>query len=182
MEKAKILTILVVVMMALNAASLGFMWFECSSHTTREYAPQKDPGAVLAQYLDFSHDQKVQFDSLRNEHHGRMVVYEDSLKYLKERLSDLLLSADTLGTQIIFSSMGIIYQQIAQVTFDHFFKVREMCTPAQRKLYDPMLHRAITEINKPHRPPQNKHQPPPHPNGNDRPKRPQQNQRPNSKD
>jgi protein CpxP len=178
MEKTRTLTFLIIAMMILNAAVLGFIWLERPSHpSTRRSPVENDPGVVLAQYLGFSPQQKQRFDSLRSGHHELVVLYSDSLKSLKEGLYHRLMENDSAGAVPVIQAIGNLHQSIEWVTFDHFSRVRLLCLPEQRTLYDPMLHRAITESPREprERPRDSRDQPPP-------PRRPHDNRRPGGAD
>ncbi len=144
MEKTKLLTGFVIVLIAVNAATLAFIWLQRPAQPQGR-RPERDPGEVLSQQLGFSREQKLAFDTLRARHHSQMMALGDSLKSMKEALFQSILSGDTLRARAIIFSIGTVHQQVELVTFDHFSGVRRLLTPEQRVKYDGMLHRAITE-------------------------------------
>jgi hypothetical protein len=147
MEKIKFFKYMIIILVILNVVTISFVWIQRYSPTTEQRPrPQKeDPGVVLGQYLGFTKEQQHQFDSLRTYHHSCMVIYEDSLRKFKEQLYRDLLEGDTADAQLLSAKIGEFHKFIEIVTFDHFHKVRMLCNSMQLKMYDPMLHRAITE-------------------------------------
>ena len=145
MNKTKYLYILVIVLIAVNAITLVIVWRRPLLMPMISTNQEQRPGDILAQNLGFSRQQKVRYDELRNEHHSIMIVYSDSIRMLREKLHSILINNDSTEARGVIAMIGNVQQCIEQATYDHFAKVRLLCTPQQRQQYDRMVHRAITE-------------------------------------
>jgi len=146
MDKIKYLTILVIILAVLNAATLAFIWLQRPAGAGPQKGSGEDPAVLLARQLGFSQQQQQQFEELRALHQIQMKIWGDSLKTLKERQYSLLISHDPVGAGAVIQAIGEVHRQIEQVTFDHFSRALQLCTPQQRQQYEKMLYRAITDI------------------------------------
>jgi protein CpxP len=141
----------VVALLALNSATLVFIWLQRPPRAALDNRQARDPGEVLSRHLGFSQEQQQQFETLRTAHHDKMITYGDSLKGLKDSLFTLLLNRDSVHAGQLFSDIGILHQKVERVTFDHFQQVRSICTDEQRQKYDLMIKNAYLDVQRPSR-------------------------------
>ncbi len=151
MNKVTYLSILVIALIALNAVALVFIWRRPLLKPMITTNHEQRPGDILAQSLGFSRQQQERFDELRNQHRSMMIAYSDSIGMLREKLHSLLVNDDSTAAWGVITMIGNVHQYIEQATYEHFAKVRLLCTPKQRQQYDRMVHRAITEGYSPSR-------------------------------
>ena len=156
MNKMRFLTISVIVLFLLNAATLFFLF------RNQDIKPGRRPpgnGKDAAQYiitaLKLDSEQQQQFAQLREKHHSFAVKAEDENK----RLHDLyfnMLKSDSQDQGKIDSVATLIGQQrkiLAQNTFEHFQQLRAICHEDQKKLFDATIDDIIRMVAGPHPPP-----------------------------
>lgn len=119
------------------------------------------PAKFIESQLGFDEQQKQKFDVLRKEHHHeaeeirrKINEEEDSLFAMLPDMTGSDSSREQLIKQIAFNKA-----EIDRMTFDHFRKVREMCSATQQKKFDEIIHDVIKMIAPP--PPPGPPPPPP---------------------
>ena len=88
-------------------------------------------------------------------------------KEAKEKFFSLLQNDEATEAAIDEAAkLSVQYDQVlTRNTFDHFKKIRAMCTPAQKKKFDAIINEVLRMMNGPQGPPQpregGRHHPPP---------------------
>jgi protein CpxP len=143
MENKKLLTFVVIGLLLLNLGTLAFLWTG-RDHPHGPPPPHEGgPALFLIHELGLNAEQQSRFEKLRDEHHQRMVQIQDSLHTLHETFFEGLSATTPLQTDSIAGLMGKKQSEIEKLTFDHFRKVRALCTPDQQKKFDSVIEEAL---------------------------------------
>lgn len=151
MKRDTLLTITVVVLLLLNLGTLGYLFL-------REQPPQNQgPGKLIVEGLKLSPPQIEQFEILRDEHRREMFQNDAYQRQRQQELWALLRTdaPDTTQARALINQWLTLESNKRIATFEHFRKIRLLCTPEQRVLFDTL----ILDIGKammpmPKRPPQ----------------------------
>lgn len=116
-------------LLVLNVILLGFFWWN---------KPQHKAPAFLEEKLDFSAEQKRQFEQLKEKHKSQM----DQLKVGIEQKKESLLGNSSLTdveAKAIAEELGRLKGQGDYITYLHFKEVRALCTAKQKEKLDDLL-------------------------------------------
>ncbi len=130
---------LVIAALLVNAATLLFFWFIPPPHPGR---PQKGKGDLISKELDFSKEQQAAFTTLRKQHHRT----HDSLLQIISEKRQVLYAQKIATLDSIIHDIGQLQEQIERITYQHFAKVREICTLEQQAKLDKMLAGAVQRV------------------------------------
>jgi periplasmic protein CpxP/Spy len=169
MDSTRFLKITIVVLLIINIATLTFMWISHRHHAGHmPPPPMHGPGGpgggnafhFLARQLDLSEEQLQKLEAMRNEHHEAAGQIHRQTGSMHHRFFDLLAGGDSAAVSRLADSMAMLHRQMELLTFDHFRKVRAICTPEQQKKFDEVINEALEMMapRPPHAP-----GPPPHP-------------------
>jgi periplasmic protein CpxP/Spy len=141
----KIVAWLIGILILANIATLTFFWI---GHLKN----QKDhsPREFLAKGLNFSDSQKNAYFDLAKKHNESANKIREQIKIDKEYLFQLLKSEQivdsTKNSAALKISLSI--QALDILTFDHFKKVRALCTEKQKPKFDKLIQKMVNSINK----------------------------------
>src|SRR5437016_951814 len=102
MKNLNLSTIIILLLILLNSATLAFMWYgkpPCPPMPPMEmphppHPPQGGPGKFLMQELNFDETQKQKFEKLKEAHHQKAMAIQDSMHGMKEKLFNGIPSGD----------------------------------------------------------------------------------------
>ncbi|MEY3208817.1 MAG: hypothetical protein RL064_848 [Bacteroidota bacterium] len=142
--KNKITTWVIAILILANITTLVFYW-------VGHFRNQKNnsPKEFLAKKLNFSDSQKKAYFDLAKEHNESANKIREQIKINKDNLFKLLQS-----NQIIDSvrnnaalQVSISIQSLDILTFEHFKKVRALCTEAQKPKFDELIQKMVHSVN-----------------------------------
>lgn len=151
--KSKFLPVLLVVLMLLNGA-LIFMLINKSPQKNNP-APSKN---FLSEQLQFSKNQKIEFNVLDENHRRNMMDFEHEIIKEKDVLFNFL-NNETIDIDSISSIVGDLEAKKELEIFSFFKSVRKICTKDQQEKFDDIIKRALRKGNQ--GPPNNGDMPPP---------------------
>jgi protein CpxP len=124
------------------------------------------PRDFLVHELNMDTAQQRKYDTLIKFHRAAMNKIQDDIRTNRDSLVSQLNNAnfDTLKINSFAAKIGNDQSQIEKVTFHHFRRVREICTPQQQPKFDSVIREALRMMGPP--PPGGPHGPPPPMNGN----------------
>ena len=107
----------------------------------------------LKDSVGFNDEQVGQFKKLKDEHWASLKPMFDEMRNAKDNLFKLLSDPNASDSLIDRASDVIAEKQKALdlQTFNHFKKVRALCTPEQQPKYDSMVQRMFRKMGKPMR-------------------------------
>jgi protein CpxP len=158
MNSKKIITLLILVLFAVNLITLGCFWFGRKHGPSSGMPEHGGPAAFLIRELKLTEDQQQQFEKLKRAHHEHIEQVQDSLHELRELFFHELSVSDTRKADSLAKVIGEKQSSIERITFDHFKQVRAICTPEQQKRFDEVIQEALRMMGGP---PGGPHGPPP---------------------
>ena len=152
----------------MNIATLATLW------VIKDRRPQKHNAGVsgvtdfLVKELGFDSVQKKQLLLLREEHQEKMMEMRGKTRDAKDALFGLLEQPNVADSVVEKAAFASVYndQQQDLLTFRHFQKIRNLCTPAQKTKFDSIIKEVIRLMGPP--PPGNQPGGPPPPLHGDR--------------
>ena len=141
---SKIVSWLIALLVVANITTLAFFWI---GHFKNQ--KENSPKEFLSKNLNFSKSQKNAYFKLAKEHNESAKIIRDQIKNDKESLFQLLKS-DTINDSVrndkaLKVSMSI--QALDILTFEHFMKVRAICTEEQKPQFDELIKKMVNAVN-----------------------------------
>ena len=141
---SKIVSWLIALLVVANITTLAFFWI---GHFKNQ--KENSPKEFLSKNLNFSKSQKNAYFILAKEHNESAKIIRDQIKNDKESLFQLLKS-DTFNDSVrndkaLKVSMSI--QALDILTFEHFRKVRAICTEEQKPPFDELIQKMVNAVN-----------------------------------
>jgi len=159
-QKNKLLTWLVLLLLVANAATIAFFWF---NRNQKPPLPMKGgPKEFLIKELKLDSNQKIQLDVLVKAHRDSADILRKKVREAKENMFDLLKqNVSDSAKQNAARAVSLLTEQLDLLTFDHFQKIRALCNPQQQQKFDGIIQDITRMIGQP--------QPPMRPGGPDGP-------------
>jgi Spy/CpxP family protein refolding chaperone len=107
----------------------------------------------LKEEVGFTNEQVAQYQQLRDEQMTTIHPMFEEMRKAKDSLFRLL-SDPNVNDSLVNKATDVIAQKqkILDIqTFNHFKKVRALCTPEQQPKYDSMIQRMFRKMGKPQR-------------------------------
>ncbi len=149
-EKPKVLVAMIGALLLLNLVTLGFLWFR------KPPMPPGHRGEAAAEYLiaevGFTPSQVAEYRVLIQEHQVNMHSINDSIRYHKLLLFNNLTINDSTVTLLESSTIAAFQTALERNTFNHFSKVRALCSPDQVVRFDKVIA-DVLQMMAPHGPP-----------------------------
>ena len=141
---SKIVSWLIALLVVANITTLAFFWI---GHFKNQ--KENSPKEFLSKNLNFSKSQKNAYFNLAKGHNESAKTIRDQIKNDKESLFQLLKS-DTINDSVrndkaLKVSMSI--QTLDILTFEHFRKVRALCTEEQKPQFDDLIQKMVNAVN-----------------------------------
>lgn len=167
-NSTKILLAALAILVILNVICLYTLW------TMREYGrplpgnkrmmPPGGPKSYIIKELDFNEQQIREYEELVSEHRRMMRDTREEIRALKKRLYSSLAGSEP-GSSEVNELTRMIADKVAYMeeqTFEHFRKVKALCSDRQKQKFDKIIDRVIDMMSEggPHPPPPPP--PPPH--------------------
>jgi hypothetical protein len=144
--KNKFTAWLIVLLILANIISLVFFW-------VGHFKIERDnlPKEILAKELHFSEDQKNKYFELAKDHHESAEIIRKQIKINKDNFFQLLKSnkiVDSVKNNAALQ-VSLSIQSLDILTFEHFKKVRAICTNEQKPKFDELVQHIINTVNNP---------------------------------
>lgn len=131
MTRTRILSIAVMVLVVLNMATLGVLFFRKAPHP--EHRKHEGPKAIIIERLKFDDGQVASYEELIRDHRSRIDELDKRMMELRGRLYDV---NDGQSADSIIYLIGKTQGEIERVHTDHFGRMRSLCRPDQLPLFD----------------------------------------------
>ncbi len=125
----KTITIGLIVMVVINLVLIAMIVL----HSTGHDRSRRPSSHMLVRQLDLNEAQEVQFEGLRKDH---FAVVEPKMDRIRDLKQSLMNAKDSNEAQRLTKDIGQLEGEIDFLTFEHFRKIREMCTPEQKQKMD----------------------------------------------
>ena len=145
------LLIIIAVLLLTNIAVL--VYFLGSKKPVTQHG-EKERGSItemLQKEVGFNDEQTAQYKQLKEKQRELIRPMYDDMRKAKDSLFRLLSYPDTSDSLLNKVSDAIAQKQKALdlQTFNHFKKVRALCTPEQQPKYDSMVLRMFSKMGRP---------------------------------
>ena len=147
MSRTRLLSIAVVVLVLLNMATLGVLFFRKPPHP--EHRKHEGPKAIIIERLKFDDGQVAPYEELIRDHRSRIDELDKRMMELRGRLYDV---SDGQSADPIIDRIGETQGEIERVHTDHFGRIRALCRADQLPLFD-ALKKDLTGYFRPGPPP-----------------------------
>jgi Spy/CpxP family protein refolding chaperone len=152
-SRNKNLLFIIAALLLTNVAVLAyFLWIKQPEHKRTGFDNKKDwMAGKLKEEVGFNDEQVAQYKQLKEEQKATIRPLYDEMRKAKDSLFRLL-SDPGLSDSIINKVSDVIAQKQKALdlqTFNHFKKVRALCTPEQQSKYDSMVLRMFRKMGKP---------------------------------
>jgi predicted transcriptional regulator len=140
----KIAAWLIGLLILANIATLTFFWI---GHLKNQR--DNSPKNFLAKSLHFSESQKNAYFELAKNHNENANKIREQIKIDKENLFQLLKTeqiVDTIKNNAALK-VSLSIQSLDILTFDHFKKVRALCTEEQKPKFDELIQKMVMSVN-----------------------------------
>lgn len=154
-DKTKLLLTLVVLLTILNVTTLASIWRLVDLRSLSIMPPPHGgPKDFIISKLDLDEEQQKVFEGLRQEHFQEMKILQENIRAEKDAMYDLLKSnqPDTVASYQHIARIMQNEERLERITFDHFRKVRVICTPEQQQHFDVIIDEVMHMIMRPPRP------------------------------
>ncbi len=131
MTRTRLLSIAVVVLVLLNIATLGALFFRKAPHP--EHRTHEGPKAIIIERLKFDDGQVASYEELIRDHRNKIDELDKRMMELRGRLYDV---NDPQSADPIIDLIGETQGEIERVHTDHFGRIRVLCRPDQLPLFD----------------------------------------------
>lgn len=154
-DKVKFLTILVVLLLFINIATIAGIWKFIDPRNLRMMPPPPPgPKEFIISKLGLDETQQKIFEELRTEHFEQMSGLQEQIRAEKDAMYDLLKSPnpDTTQTYVHIAKIMQSEERLERITFEHFRKVRAICNEEQQQHFDAIIDRVMRMVMRPPRP------------------------------
>jgi Spy/CpxP family protein refolding chaperone len=142
----KVLSWLIGVLILANIATLIFFWIGHLKNQ-RNHSPKE----FLAKSLHFSESQKNAYFELAKDHNESANKIREQIKIDKENLFQLLKTEQIVDSVKNNAALkvSLSIQALDMLTFEHFKKVRALCTEEQKPKFDELIQKMVNSVNNP---------------------------------
>jgi len=147
----KIAAWLIGLLILANIATLTFFWI---GHLKNQR--DNSPKNFLAKSLHFSESQKNAYFELAKNHNENANKIREQIKIDKENLFQLLKTdqiVDSVKNNAALK-VSLSIQSLDILTFDHFKKVRALCTEEQKPEFNQLIQKMVNSVINPQKGPQ----------------------------
>ena len=167
MERNKLLTIAVFMLLILNIGTLIFLWAGRHGHHPPPFGQgRQDEGPpafrFLVHELKLDSMQEKKYAAMRDAHHATADSLIHVMKDEREKLFDLIASTDTAAIDSQIHAIAGNQANLESATFHHFRDLFSILNETQQHRFNDVIDDALRMITGPH-PPPDQHPPPPHP-------------------
>lgn len=144
--------IAIILLFIANLATLTFFWVSKPPRPSGFPPPpvgaRGEPPRFLVNKLHFTQEQTKQYDQLFRQHDEQVSAIKDSIRDTKERLFELLNTANPAADEVRrrAAKSADFQRELDEMTFEHFMQVRGICTPEQQKEFDVVIIDVVKHI------------------------------------
>jgi periplasmic protein CpxP/Spy len=158
MNSVRFLKITIALLVLMNIGVLMFMWLSRPKYDINARPPRPTAFEYLVHTLNLTPKQVEQYTVLRDAHHEAFEqIWAKGHQLRDELYTHLGDSTDNGQIEALTDSLAANQRETELLTFNHFRKLRAICTPQQQKELDDVIGKALNMIG----PPPPPHGPPP---------------------
>lgn len=153
--KNKWLTVAFVLLILLNVATLSAFWWARKGLQQEDRPPQGGAMTFLVKELQLDSLQQEQLKLFRDEHRAATQEIRKKNREAKETFFSLLEREGISEAEVNeAATVSARYDaELAKITFDHFKKIRSICTLNQKEKFDKIIHEVLRRLSGPQGPP-----------------------------
>lgn len=151
MNKNRLLTGIIIVLLLINSVVLFFMW---RNHSEKRRSAIASPAEYLIQKTGMDSIQKEKYYVLVQQHRKATRRLKEELKEARETYFGYIGKeiADSTKQQSL-NEVNNINSQLSTITFDHLTAVRTLCTKEQQAKFDDAIFEVLNMMSGPPKPP-----------------------------
>jgi Spy/CpxP family protein refolding chaperone len=132
MEKSKLNSIAIIVLIVLNICTLGFIFFN-SSKNHRPPMDRMNPKDIIIKKLHLDESQQKDFTKLIEWHQSEIQKHDKEIVNAKKSLYGLLTNneIDLKSKDSLITVINLNQKQIEETHFKHFEDIKKLCKPEQ---------------------------------------------------
>jgi periplasmic protein CpxP/Spy len=148
MEKNRLLTLVIVLLLILNFGTLAFLFIGQKNRRNGPHHPMENEGPAnfIIEELAFDEQQKNAFEELKKEHQGQMRAMMESIKVQHGLMPDLIIAGDQAKADSVATQIGTYQKQIELYTYTHFVKVFALCKEEQRPKFKSIIKEILERM------------------------------------
>lgn len=105
------------------------------------------PEKYIVEKLKFTTQQETEFNTLKEAHHDSVIVLQAEGKELRKLFFDGLKSeSPDISKDSLVNKIAENQKQIELVTYDHFEKVKQICTPEQKIIFNDIIREVLDRL------------------------------------
>jgi hypothetical protein len=141
LSKNRVLTAGVLLLVILNIATLGTLWWQAARRPDIPPPGRFGPREIMEEKLHLSNGQKARFEGLRSEYQQASGHVVADLVASRRGLYSALRSGDTSAAPIVqeIERIGTLQKNLDLLTIRHFQAVRALCDDGQRVEFDRLM-------------------------------------------
>ena len=153
------LIITIVVLVIINIAALLLLWLGKPKHDNMRGTENRGDEKVriqemLKEELGFSSEQVEKFLKLRENHHEKAKILNDELMLVKREMFEEAMYGDKTIISDSLLNLSLEKQsQLELLAFQHFLKLKEICTTEQQTKLFEIVHRLLGKAQQGNPPP-----------------------------
>jgi Spy/CpxP family protein refolding chaperone len=147
---------LLIIITVLLLTNIGMLAYFLGQKKNTKPCPPVEAGRVgvaemLQKEVGFTEEQTAKYKEMKEKQKQRIKPMYDNMRKAKDSLFRLLSFPDTPDSSVNKAAEVIAQQQkeIDLETFNHFKRVRTLCTPGQETNFDSMVIRMFRKMGKP---------------------------------
>jgi periplasmic protein CpxP/Spy len=139
--------VLAFLLLALNIVLVCFLLFRHPAGMKPFMRFGGNPGKYLSEKLKFSEQQEAEFDKLREAHHDSMMILNKEGMQLRKKFFDgLIFNSPENNKEFLAGQIAHNQKQIEQLTYRHFEKIKNLCKPGQKIIYNNIILEVINKL------------------------------------
>ena len=152
MNKTKVLSFLVIVLVALNITSLMVFVLNKAHHPPHQ-SIEKGPKNIIIKKLHFNKKQVIAYEGLIKEHRLKIESIDNKIKSLKTELYLLLKEDNHEKSKDLINQINSLQKEIENHHYQHFIAIKKLCKDEQIQHFNNLTNE-LAKLFSPHPKPQ----------------------------
>ncbi|MEO7312732.1 MAG: periplasmic heavy metal sensor [Chitinophagaceae bacterium] len=144
-SKQRWMVLVLLLLLATNLATLVYLWLPAKQPAI---PPGRNAFDILVKELKMTEAQQAAYATMRDEQQAAVRPLREQMKETKDQLFALL-NNDTVGPATVEAAAAksaAVQQQLDLANFNHFKKLRAICTPAQQEKFDQIIQDVVRQM------------------------------------
>lgn len=139
MKNSKALRIIVIAILAINIAIIGYLFLTKDLFLGNK--PPK-PREIVIKKLDFSSDQIKRYDITITKHQNKIKALDDSIRNTKNKLYSRLKESSTeiYTNDSLVNQINNYQKQIEITHYNHFIEIKKICNKEQLEKFNALTN------------------------------------------